>query len=425
MDFISTRRLSGKKTAGEAILKGLADDGGLYVPESFPSLVHMDVGSISSYPEMAFEVLSPFFKDDKYITVNDLAEICMDAFNFNVPLVQLGDKQSVLELYHGPTAAFKDFGARFLASTLEKIINKTDQELTILVATSGDTGGAVASAFYKKAGINVKVLYPKNRVSERQKKQLTVLGENIQAYEVDGTFDDCQKMVKDAFMDKNLSDKWGLTSANSINLGRLLPQSVYYVYASHLFKSMYGENPNIIIPSGNVGNSCAAYWAFSMGVPINSIVLAVNENKTIPNYLDSGVYKPQPSIKTLANAMDVGAPSNMERLFDLYGEIDIFRQFVTSYSVSDEEIKQTIKKTYAETSYIICPHTACAKKVYEDHYKGKPSILVSTAHPAKFETIVEPLIDKEIPVPASLKKLLELEGDFISVSPNYKDIFDR
>lgn len=423
MDFVSTRGLSKAITAGEAILKGLADDGGLYVPKTFPSLVNMNVSSVSSYPEMAFEVLAPFFKDDKYINLNDLAYICMNAFNFDVPLIQLGQKESVLELYHGPTAAFKDFGARFLASSLETIIKKNNKELTILVATSGDTGGAVASAFYNKAGIKVKVLYPKNRVSERQKKQLTVLGNNIEAYEVDGTFDDCQKMVKDAFMDKDLSEKWGLTSANSINLGRLLPQSVYYVYASHLFRSMYGENPNIIIPSGNVGNSCAAYWAFSMGAPIESIVLAVNANKTIPDYLDSGEYTPRSSIKTLANAMDVGAPSNMERLFDLYGDIDLFRQFVKSYSVSDDEIKATIKKTYDETSYIICPHTACAKKVYETYYKNQPSILVSTAHPAKFETIVEPLINKSIPIPKALDELLKLDGKFTSVSTDYHDIF--
>jgi len=423
MDFVSTRGLSQEVTAGEAILKGLADDGGLYVPKKFPSLVNMNVNSISSYPEMAFEVLAPYFENDKLISINDLAEICMEAFTFNVPLVQLADKLSVLELFHGPTAAFKDFGARFLAASLEKIIKKTQKELTILVATSGDTGGAVASAFYKKEGINVKVLFPKGRVSDRQKKQLTVLGENIQAYEVDGSFDDCQKMVKDAFMDKDLSEKYGLTSANSINLGRLLPQSVYYVYASHLFNSMYNENPNIIIPSGNVGNSCAAYWAFSTGVPIESIVLAVNANKTIPNYLESGVYEPRASVKTLANAMDVGSPSNMERLLDLYGDIDLFRQFVKSYSVSDEEIKQTIKNTYDETSYIMCPHTACAKKVYDTHYKNKPSILVSTAHPAKFETIVEPLINKEIPIPNNLKNLLELEENYKRVSTNYKELF--
>ena len=424
MDFVSTRGLSHKITAGEAILKGLADDGGLYVPEKFPSLVKMDTSGISSYPEMAFEVLFPYFENDKLISVNDLAEICMEAFNFNVPLVQLKDKLSVLELYHGPTAAFKDFGARFLASSLEKIINKTQKELTVLVATSGDTGGAVASAFYNKKGINVKVLFPKNRVSDRQKKQLTTLGGNITAYEVDGSFDDCQKMVKDAFMDKDLSQKYGLTSANSINLGRLLPQSVYYVYASHLFRSMYGVNPNIIIPSGNVGNSTAAYWAFSTGVPIDSIVLAVNANKTIPEYLESGIYTPRASIKTLANAMDVGAPSNMERLQDLYGDIDLFRQFVKSYSVSDEEIKQTIKDTYNQTQYIMCPHTACAKHIYDKYYSEVPSILVSTAHPAKFETIVEPLIDKEIPVPQSILDLMDKEEKFISVSTNYKDLFN-
>ncbi|MCK9190632.1 MAG: threonine synthase [Sphaerochaetaceae bacterium] len=423
MNFVSTRRLVKPLTASEAILKGLADDGGLYVPEEFPSLAHLNINNISNYPEMAFEVLAPFFDKDKFLKTDDVAEICMDAFNFPVPLVQNNGKETTLELFHGPTAAFKDFGARFLASTMEKLIEKQNRKLTILVATSGDTGGAVAAAFHGKKGINVKVLYPKGRVSQRQQKQLTVWGDNISAYEVDGTFDDCQKMVKDAFMDKELSEKWGLSSANSINLGRLLPQSVYYVYSSYLYKQLYGENPNFIIPSGNVGNSCGAYWAFTMGSPIESISLAVNANRTIPDYIESGKYEPRQSIATLANAMDVGAPSNMERLFDLYSDIDVFRDFVKSWSVDDETIKRTIKETYDMEKYIICPHTACAERVRKDHFEGKPSIVVSTAHPAKFETIVEPLIKTTVEVPENLKVLLNKESNFISVGTDYHDIF--
>jgi threonine synthase len=423
MNFVSTRRLSKPLTASEAILKGLADDGGLYVPESFPSMTHLNINNFASYPELAFEVLSPFFENDKFLTSDDLAAICLDAFNFPVPLIKNAENETTLELFHGPTAAFKDFGARFLASTMEKLIAKQDRKLTILVATSGDTGGAVASAFHGKKGIDVKVLYPKGRVSQRQQKQLTVWGDNISAYEVDGTFDDCQKMVKDAFMDKDLSEKWGLSSANSINLGRLLPQSVYYVYASYLYKSAYGKNPNFIIPSGNVGNSCGAYWAFSMGCPISSVALAVNSNTTIPDYLASGKYEPRQSIATLANAMDVGAPSNMERLFDLYGDIDIFRDFVSSWSVDDETIKRTIKETYETEKYIICPHTACAERVRQDHFKNEPSIVVSTAHPAKFETIVEPLIGKTVEVPPSLSELLDKESHFTSVGTDYHEIF--
>jgi len=422
MKFRSTRRLSTPLLASEAILQGLAPDGGLYVPEQFPLLSQIPVGTISSYPEMAFEVLSPFFEGD-VITPNDLAEICSDAFNFPVPLVDNGDGSATLELYHGPTAAFKDFGARFLACTMEKLLEKSPRKLTILVATSGDTGGAVAAAFHGRVGIDVKVLYPKGRVSARQQKQLTVWGDNVQAYEVDGTFDDCQKMVKDAFMDKELSARFGLSSANSINLGRLLPQSVYYVYASHLFTSQYHKKPTFIIPSGNVGNSCGAYWAFTCGAPIERVALAVNANTTIPDYLQSGEYRPRNSVATLANAMDVGSPSNMERLKDLFPEFDTFKKMVSAWSVSDEEIQRTIQSTYKERGYILCPHTACGERVRVDHFKDVPSIIVSTAHPAKFDTIVEPLIGKEVEVPENLAKLLDKKSEFISVGTDYHELF--
>ncbi|MCH3916038.1 MAG: threonine synthase [Spirochaetia bacterium] len=423
MKFVSTRRLSKPLSASEAILKGLADDGGLYVPEQFPSLVHLNTGAISSYPELAFEVLAPFFEGD-VLKSNDLAEICVDAFNFPVPLVPTGDKSCILELFHGPTAAFKDFGARFLAFTMEKLLEKQPRKLTILVATSGDTGGAVAAAFHGRKGIDVKVLYPKGRVSARQQKQLTVWGDNVQAYEVDGTFDDCQKMVKSAFMDKELSAKYGLSSANSINLGRLLPQTIYYIYAAYLFRSMFSTNPTFIIPSGNVGNSCGAYWAFTCGVPIDRIVLAVNANKTIPDYLATGKYAPRKSIATLANAMDVGAPSNMERLQDLYPDIETFRSLVSAWSVDDDQIRKTIKETYDESGYILCPHTACAERVRRDHLKDAAAIVVSTAHPAKFDTIVEPLIGKTVEVPQNLAKLLDKESHFISVGTDYHQLFE-
>ncbi|MFA7129587.1 MAG: threonine synthase [Sphaerochaeta sp.] len=421
MQFVSTRNKAPKVSASEAILQGLAPDGGLYVPESFPSLEYLNIHEISSYPELAYEVLAPFFKGD--VLEDDLAEICMDAFNFPVPLIQIREHQAILELYHGPTAAFKDFGARFLACCMERLLKKQSRKLTILVATSGDTGGAVASAFANREGIEVKVLFPKGRVSKRQKQQLTCWGGNIKAYEVDGTFDDCQKMVKDAFMDTELSKKWGLSSANSINLGRLLPQSVYYVYASYLYRQTYEKKPTFIIPSGNVGNSCAAYWAFSMGAPIDRIVLSVNANTTIPDYLADGQYTPRQSIATLANAMDVGSPSNMERLFNLYGDIESFKKMVSAYSVDDETIKKTIKEVYEETGYILCPHTATAERVRHDHFNDGNTIVVSTAHPAKFEQVVEPLIQAEVPVPENLAQLMGKKSDYVNVGCDYHLLF--
>ncbi len=421
MKFVSTRGKAPAVSASQAIMQGLAPDGGLYVPESFPSLGNLAIHEISSYPELAFEVLAPFFEDDPL--KEDLAEICLDAFNFPVPLVTLKDQDAVLELFHGPTAAFKDFGARFLAACMERMLAKEQRKLTILVATSGDTGGAVAAAFANRKGIEVKVLYPKGRVSGRQQQQLTCWGANIQAYEVDGSFDDCQKMVKDAFMDQTVSRQWGLSSANSINLGRLLPQSVYYVFASHLYTQAFGKRPIFIIPSGNVGNSCAAFWALTMGSPIERIVLSVNENKTIPEFLTSGIYQTRPSVQTLANAMDVGAPSNMERLFNLYPDTDTIKSMLSAYSVDDRTIQATIKEVYGELGYILCPHTATAERVRRDHFAGQPTIVVSTAHPAKFEQVVEPLIGTAVEVPQNLAMLLDKPSSFKAIPSDYRLLF--
>lgn len=421
MKFVSTRGKAKPVSASGAIMQGLAEDGGLYVPESFPVLRNMPVEEISSYGEFAYEMLAPFFAGDAL--GGDLADICMDAFDFPLVNVPLGPRRWVMELTHGPTCAFKDFGARFLACSMEKMLEKQSRRLTILVATSGDTGGAVAAAFHGRKGITVKVLFPKGRVSERQKKQLTCWGGNIQSYEVDGNFDDCQKMVKDAFMDPSLKE-WGLSSANSINLGRLLPQSVYYAYTSYLFQAATGERPIFIVPSGNVGNCTGAYWAFQMGAPIRQIALALNANRTVLDYLESGgKYTPRPSIPTLANAMDVGAPSNMERLINLYPDFDQFRKMVSAQSVSDDEIRDTIRKTWEEDRYILCPHTATAEKVRRDRFADQPTVVVSTAHPAKFNHIVEPLIGSPVPVPEQLQKLLDKPSSYQEIGKDYHELF--
>lgn len=418
MEFVSTRSKDGAAyTASDAILKGLAPDGGLFVPKTMPVLGD-DFTLSKGLSYSMYQAIKPFFEGDEL--EDDLLEICNNAFNFPLPFEPIDQNADLLELIYGPTSAFKDFGARFLAFTMEKLLEKRGEELTILVATSGDTGGAVASAFHNRKNLKVKVLFPKGRVADRQRAQLTTWGDNVESYEVDGSFDDCQKMVKEAFMDSSLH---GLSSANSINLGRLLPQCAYYVYASFLYEAKHGKKPVVIIPSGNVGNSTGAFWAKLMGAPIEKIVLAVNENKTIPDYLESGEYKPRASVKTLANAMDVGAPSNMERLFDIYPEFEDFKANVEAWSVSDDEIKATIKEVYDDTGLIICPHTACGERVRRDHFADESTIVVATAHPAKFDTIVEPLIGKVIPIPKTLYEIISKPCSAKEIGTDYKELF--
>ncbi len=420
MNFISTRKNSPPVTASVAIVNGLAPDGGLYIPESLPKLDMSKAPHFSDYPSLAHFILSPFFEGD--VLEDELYDICKEAFNFPIPLHYLSEREAVLELFHGPTAAFKDFGARFLAITMERLLRRRDSNLTILVATSGDTGGAVAAAFYKRKGIEVKVLFPKGRVSSRQERQLTCYQENITSFAVEGSFDDCQKMVKDAFMDASLSS-YHLTSANSINLGRLLPQMVYAFSSSLEMKEKSKEEPTIIIPSGNVGNSCASFYAKEMGAPIKEIILSVNNNTTIVDYINEGNYQGRPSVATLANAMDVGDPSNMERFFALYSSHQSFISNVSAYSVSDNEIIESIKAVYEKYSYIVCPHTATGEKVRNDIHKLNPTIVYATAHPAKFETIVEPIIKKEIEVPPALHDLLEKKQHYRSIKADYHLMF--
>lgn len=419
MKFKSTRGKSPELTASEAILKGLAIDGGLYVPAIFPKVHWKNWSDSKSYSEIATEIISPFFENDPLQP--QLTSICNSAFDFPVILKNVHDEFSILELFHGPTAAFKDFGARFLSECLVRL-NQSEKKLLILVATSGDTGGAVAAAFYQKPNTQVGILFPKGKVSARQEKQLTCWDENIASFSVKGVFDDCQKLVKSAFESEQFKTNYNLTSANSINLGRLLPQMVYYVWASVNYFREKGKKPVFFIPSGNAGNAVGAFWALKMGAPIEKIVLAVNANKPIPDYFETGNWFPRLSVSTLANAMDVGNPSNMERLLNLFPDLNELKSISGSYSVPDSKIEQMIAETYRSFGEIICPHTAVAEWVRRKYFHDQPTIVVSTAHPAKFETIVEHLIEKSIPIPENLAVLLNKPACVKEIEPELSQI---
>jgi threonine synthase len=379
--------------------KSLAPDGGLYVPERFPAFRIEEFDGLEKWDEIGQKVLGPFFEDDPL--ASSLEEICHTAFNFPIHLKDLGDNTSVLELFHGPTAAFKDVGARFLASCISRIPGRR----TVLVATSGDTGGAVAAAFHGLADVEVIILFPKNRISARQQAQLTCWGGNVRSFAVNGDFDDCQRIAKAAFADPDWRDSRNLLSANSINLGRLLPQTVYYAAASMWYVRRHGVTPGFVVPTGNLGNAVAAFWAKEMGFPIRHITLATNANRAIPDFYASGEWSPGATIPTLANAMDVGNPSNMERLRHLHPDNFELRRISEAYSVSDNEISQTISKGIVDWHEIWCPHTAAGVRVREQ-LQSTDWIVVSTAHPAKFESIVEPLIGAEVKVPDMLQAIL-------------------
>ena len=421
MRYVSTRDAGHAAGLGAAIARGLAPDGGLYVPETLPRIVPRDLGDPSDLCTLAERLLRPFAASD--VMAARLAEITRDAFDFPAPVVEVsgaGGPLSVLELFHGPTAAFKDFGARFLAATLERIPREDPRRLTILVATSGDTGGAVAAAFHGRPWADVVVLYPRGLVSARQEKQLACWGGNVRTLSVAGSFDDCQRMVKDAFVDPQLAASLQLSSANSINVGRLLPQMVYYAKASLELAQHDGSAPNFIIPTGNLGNALACVWAREAGLPIGEIVLASNANLTVPDFLASGEWRPRPSTPTLASAMDVGNPSNMERLRWLFPEVADLQRKVTAQAVSDEEIRVTIRRDHRELGQTWCPHTATAACVYrrlESSRRSARWVLVATAHPAKFNDVVEPLIDAVVPVPDALAALLALPSLQVEIEP--------
>lgn len=417
----------------EAIIKGIAPDGGLYVPTQLPALTVSDFDGLESLPGIAERLLAPFVAGSALEP--ELAAICREALNFPAPLVALDrapGPASVLELFHGPTCAFKDFGARFLAASLERVTPRSRrgsaQRLTILVATSGDTGGAVAAAFYKRPWVEVALLYPKGRVSDRQAQQLACWGDNVRTFAVSGSFDDCYRVVNEAFRDPELARSHALSSANSINLGRLLPQMSYYAAAALQVWRREGRKPGFIIPAGNLGNAVAGIWAREIGLPIGDIVLATNENRTIADYMDGGAWRPRPSVPTLASAMDVGNPSNMRRLRWLYADDDRMRRRVSACSVTDEEIRAAIAGDAASLGYAWCPHGATAAHVYRMLARRRAHehwILVATAHPAKFNDIVEPLLGRPVAVPPALERLLNLPRQEQEIPPALESLRAR
>lgn len=416
MQFVSTRGGVPPVSFGAALRQGLAGDGGLYVPAAWPRLAPAQFDGAAELAEFAMRLIGPFAEGDALAAA--LPDITRDAFDFPVPLTPVDDsgRYEVLELFHGPTAAFKDVGARFLAATLMRLRRPQEPETQILVATSGDTGGAVAAAFHGRPGVAVTVLFPEGLVSPTQQQQLTCWGGNVRSFAVRGTFDDCQRLVKEAFADGALRARFELSSANSINLGRLLPQASYYARASMSVWRRYGRRASFIIPTGNLGNALACIWARHLGLPIDRVVLAVNANRTIPDFLASADWRPQASRATLASAMDVGNPSNMERLRHLFPDIGLLRGAVSSVSISDAEIRARVGADFARYQRVWCPHTAVAAEAYAQLPQAEKSahhwVIVATAHPAKFSEIMQPLVGGALRTPPSLQALYDRPSRF-------------
>ena len=426
MNFISTRNTAPAASLSDAIAAGLAPDGGLYVPEKLPAGRDLQPGD--SLAATTTALLAPFFAGDALAA--ELDAICTGAFDFPVPLQPLATPgDHALELFHGPTAAFKDIGARFLAAALARIRRGREQPLTILVATSGDTGAAVAAAFHGQPGLRVVVLYPDGRVSPRQAHQLGCFGGNVSALRVAGSFDDCQALVKRALNDAQLQAQVPLSSANSISLGRLLPQMSYYAHAALSHRAATGRELHFVIPTGNLGNALAAILARAQGVPVGRIVLATNANRVLPEYFAGHGYAPRASLATLANAMDVGAPSNFERLRWLYaGDDAALRAAFTAVAVDDDTIRATIRRRHERHGEVFCPHTATAVHVLEtlraDGVDGDWAV-AATAHPAKFESVVEPLVGHALAVPPALAALLARPAHAEPVAPDYAILRDH
>jgi len=422
MKYFSTRG-DGPVNLDDALRMGIAADGGLFLPEKLPSFDIAEFDAATTIPGVAGVLLRPMFSGS--VLEDDLEAILSETFGFPIPATPLDvgkSDVSLLELYHGPTAAFKDVGAGFLAACLSRLEGDPDSPLTILVATSGDTGGAVAAAFDGRPGMRVVVLFPDGRVSDRQAHQLCCWSDNVLSLKVQGSFDDCQALVKAAMADPGLSTANRFSSANSINIGRLLPQSTYYADASLRHYRRTGRKPGFIIPTGNLGNAFACIMAREMGLPIGPIILATNANRTIVDYFETLEWLPRASLQTLASAMDVGDPSNMERLRKLVGEADVLRERLGVLSVTDGQIEASIKQDFAEFGLANCPHTATAthtwRQLDDKLASANDWILVATAHPAKFETIVEPIIGEIVPLPPELAELLERPARAVSIDPD-------
>lgn len=421
MIYTSTRERTPPTRLSTALVAGLAPDGGLYVPVLLPRVSIADFEGAHTLAEVGTRLLAPFFEGDALAA--ELPAICVEAFDFAAPLTPSRvDGCAVLELFHGPTAAFKDFGARFLAACMQRLRAPGDPPLTIVVATSGDTGAAVAAAFHRRPGLRVVILYPDGRVSPRQAHQLGCFGDNVQALRVAGSFDDCQRLVKQALGDGELQARVPLSSANSISLGRLLPQMVYHAHAALAHQRACGEALNVVVPTGNLGNAFAAILARACGVPIGRIALATNANAVLPDFFAGADYAPQASIATLANAMDVGAPSNFERLRWLYPDAAELRAAFVVEGVDDATIRTTIARGEATYGMVFCPHTACAVAVFERlRARGIDGdwAIAATAHPAKFDTVVEPLVGHALDVPPALADLLARRAQAQPIAADY------
>ena len=417
MQFYSLNKISPNVNFKDATVNGQAPDKGLYFPENIPQIKKELIANIEniSNEEIAFEVIKPYVGNT--ISEDDLFSIVKETVNFPIPLVKVTDDIFSLELYHGPTLAFKDIGARFMSRCLGHFVKGSDKKVTVLVATSGDTGGAVANGFYNVPGVDVVILYPSGKVSSVQEKQLTTLGNNIHALEVDGNFDDCQQMVKAAFLDDELNKKLFLTSANSINVARWLPQQFYYFFAYKQWvcsPSGDGGNPPVVcVPSGNFGNICAGLLANASGLPIKHFIAATNANDVVPQYFETQHYQPKKAVATISNAMDVGDPSNFVRIMEIFQQ-----QFanltakVSSCSVTDATTKQTLLDVYNQHNYLCDPHGAVAYRALEDYLQLHPNnkgIFLETAHPVKFYDVVEPVIGQTVKVPDSIKEQLTKE----------------
>ena len=425
MKYYSTNGKAPLATLHEAVVKGLAGDRGLYMPESIKKLPQSFFDNIErlSFQELSYVVAQAFFGDD--VNEEDLKRIVYDTLSFDCPVAQVTDSIYSLELFHGPTLAFKDVGARFMARLLQYFIRQEGREqVNVLVATSGDTGSAVANGFLGVDGIHVYVLYPKGKVSKIQESQFTTLVKNITAVEVDGVFDDCQALVKSAFMDEELNKHMKLTSANSINVARFLPQAFYYFNAYARMKELgKSENMVVCVPSGNFGNITAALFGHRMGLPVKRFIAANNANDIFYNYLQTGKYEPKASRQTIANAMDVGDPSNFARIYDLYhGDHALVSSLISGATYSDDQIRDTMRKCFSDNKYILDPHGACGFRALSEQLQtGEYGVFCETAHPAKFKETVEATIGAEVEIPERLaafmkgkKQSVEMAKDFSS-----------
>ncbi|MBP5398227.1 MAG: threonine synthase [Bacteroidales bacterium] len=425
MKWYSTNGKAPLADLKKAVVKGLAEDKGLYMPSEIKKLPteFFDTIDTLSFQEIAFRVASAFFGED--VPAEDLRAIVNDTLAFDCPVAKVEENIYALELFHGPTLAFKDVGARFMARLLRYFTKEEKQTLNVLVATSGDTGSAVANGFLGVEGIHVYVLFPKGKVSPIQECQFTTLGKNITALEIDGVFDDCQALVKNAFMDAELNAHMRLTSANSINVARFLPQSFYYFWGYAQMKRLgLADKLVVCVPSGNFGNICSALFAQQMGLPIHRFIAANNRNDVFYNYLQTGRYTPKASVQTLANAMDVGDPSNFARIYDLYkGDHATVCSHISGAVVTDEVIRETIRSCWKANGYLLDPHGACGYRAVKDGLKdGESAFFCETAHPAKFKDTVEGIIGNSVEIPARLAAFMKGKAEKTPLSKNYEDL---